>query len=222
MWPDIHPRRRRPSRVPPWLRVLAAALWLGVIPTSAAWAGDPDAFQTSYDKERIGDVRGALDALQAVSPKTQRTYVYLLRSAWLLHLAGEHTRSVEAYQKAIAAAPQAVEPRLGLTLPLLSLRRWEDALKASDDVLGKDPRNYLARSRRAFSLYNLGRFDKAEAAYADVLRDYPADVEMRVGLAWSLLKQGKTEQARAEVEAVLEVAPRHPSAQEAQQLLGGG
>ena len=179
----------------------------------------PAAYQQSYDLEADSKLQESLAALERV-PSAQQTYVYQYRRGWLLYLLGRHAEAVESYERAIAAAPSAIEPRLGVMLPQLALRRWLDVEKVAVEVLRRDPMNYLAGSRLAWAYYNLGRWADAAAMYRRVLVAYPSEVDMRAGLGWSLLKQGKAAEAAVELRQVLEVAPRHKTAKEGLQAAG--
>lgn len=200
------------SRSSLFVTTFGIALAAASVPdTSAAQVPAADAFQRSYDLEAQGLYAAALTALeQAAAPRP--SYLFALRRGWLLYLAARHDEAIVAYRQAIAAAPKAVESRLGLMLPQMALRRWQDALSTGEEILALDADNYLAASRRAFCLYNLGRFPQAESAYAGVLQLYPADVEMGAGLGWSLLKQGKKAAAAEQFRRVLSVAPVNGSA----------
>lgn len=172
----------------------------------------PELYQQSYDQEAVGNFVGAMASVDALPSSEQQTYTWALRKAWLAYLAGRFDVSIGAYDQAIRRAPKAVEPLLGKMLPLLATRRWADARAVGGQVLAMDPESFLGRSRSAWASYNLGRYADAEQLYRGVLADYPGDVEMRAGLGWTLLKQGKAGAARKEFEAVLHVAPKHPSA----------
>ena len=208
--------KRNSRRVLSWLMALVLA-FATVEPARAQ--GAPSAYQQSYDLEAENKLQESLTALEHV-PAAQQTYVYQYRRGWLLLLLGRHPESVAAYERAIALAPAAVEPRLGMMLPQMALRRWLDVEKNALEVLQRDPLSYLANSRLAWSYYNLGRWADAASVYRRVLAAYPSDVEMRVGLGWSLLKQGKAAEAAVELRQALEVAPRHRSAIEGLQAAG--
>ena len=179
---------------------------------ASAQEGVPQLYQASYELEAARQYGPALDALARMPDAEKKTYVWQLRTGWLSYLAGQYDPAIAAYRKAVALAPDAVEPRLGLMLPLMAQRRWKDAEVAGREVLRRDPGSYLGQSRLAFALYNLGRYPEAEAMYRKVLAAYPSDVEMRAGLGWSLLKQGKREAAVAAFKDVLRVSPRQASA----------
>jgi Tfp pilus assembly protein PilF len=171
-----------------------------------------DQYQRSYEQEATGAYRTALSTLDGVTSAEKGAYTYKLRRAWLLYLDGQHDLSIQAYDQAVAAEPGAIEPLLGKMLPLLAARRWADAEKVGQEVLKRDPKSYLGRSRTAWAAYNLGRNTDAEALYRGLVQDYPSDVDMRAGLGWSLLGLGRKAEAAQAFEAVLRVAPKHPTA----------
>lgn len=179
---------------------------------AALAAETPQIYQQSYEQEAAGAWTSALGALDALPAPEKESYLFALRRGWLLHQQGRFEDSVQAYDLAIARAPEAIEPWLGKTLPLLALRRWSDVDVAARGVLARDPKSYLGRSRLAWALFNLGRHAEAEPLYRGLVADYPSDVEMRAGLGWTLLQLGKREAARSQFESVLQVAPRSASA----------
>jgi tetratricopeptide (TPR) repeat protein len=194
--------------------VFTATLLLSALLAAPVHAADSDHYRRSYQHEAKGDYAEALAEIDALPSASRRTYTYHLRRGWLLYLAGRHWDSIESYRKAIAVAPDAVEPLLGLMLPEAALRLWLDVIATGELVLDKDPLNYTALSRMAWANYGLGRHREATRLYRKLVRAYPSDVEMRTGLAWSLLKQGRTEAARTQFQHVLGIAPDHPSAKE--------
>ncbi len=194
----------------PILAILVLALSLVAAPAAAQVDGG-ELYSESYSKEARGDLSGALQTLEKL-PNSKHDYVYHLRRGWLLYLNGRYDDSISSYDRAVKAAPRAVEPLLGRMLPEMALRRWKDTAATARKALSLDDDNYLATSRLAYSLYNLGRFDEAEKHYERLVTLYPSDVEMKAGLAWCLLKQGNKSKARALFEDVLKIAPSHASA----------
>lgn len=185
-----------------------------------ALAADPTAelYQESYALETAANYTRALARLEGIEAVGADAYTLPLRRGWLLYLLGRYDESIVAYRQAIAAEPEAIEARLGLTLPLLAQRQWRAVEGECRAALAVAPGNYLAQSRLAYALYSSGRYQEAEQAYAALVELYPADVDMRSGLGWAQLKQGKTQAARESFEAVLHIAPDHASAREG---LGG-
>lgn len=203
-----------------WLQCWAAGALL-LAPLGAARADDAaTAFQASYDAEAKGKYAEAIQQLDRAGAPVREGYVWYLRKGWLQYLAGQHSQSVDAYRQAQAKAPRAIEPQLGVLLPLIASRRFADAEKAATALLALDPHNGTALGKLAWARYNLGRYGDAADAYRKVLADYPSDVDMRAGLGWSLLKLGKSAEAADEFRAVLQVAPKHTSAKAGLDTLG--
>lgn len=193
--------------------VFLATLGIGL--ATAARADEvPDLYRQSYALEAKGDYDGAIRRMNEVASRGGTDYVAVIRTGWLQYLAGRHAESETSYLKAIRLAPDAVEPRLGITLPLMALRRWKEAERFCNEVLKAAPGESVAQGRMAYIQYMLGAYEKAEAWYRQVLAAYPGNVEMRAGLAWTLLMLHRFQEARAEFDKVLAVAPDHASARE--------
>jgi len=194
------------------MRSNALLLLLLVLPSASA-AEPGDVWRLSYAAEARGDHAAALAALERAGANGT-AYVAALRRGWLLYLSGRHGEAAEAYQKATALEPRAVEPRVGAMLPLSALRRWKDAERMGEEALALAPGDFTAASRLAWVQFSQAQWPKAEQLYRRALAGWPASAEMRAGLAWSLLRQGKNKEARAEFEKVLAFAPDSASARE--------
>ena len=192
------------------IRILLASL--AFLPT--AWADTPTAFATSYAQEAQGDYAAALSAIATVRGPEVDDAVLNLRRGWLLYLDGQYDASLRAYQIAVDAAPRSVEAHLGLTLPLMAQRRWQDVIAACDAVVELSPGETTARSRRAWALYNLGRFAESEEDYRALVIAWPTNVDLRAGLGWAQCRQGDTVRARLSFAQVLAISPDHASASE--------
>ncbi len=195
----------------------ALSLWTSVARADA----NAELIQRSYDSEAVGKLADSLSVLdQLVSPRKE-SYVVTLRRAWLLYRLGRFAESVDVYVRAISQAPGAVEPRLGILLPQLALRRWSDVETQARAILKLEPGNYLATLRLAYACYNLQRYAEATALYRRLKDLYPSDVDVQSGLGWSLLKQGKLPEASAEFHHILDVSPRNELAKEGLKATGG-
>lgn len=175
---------------------------------------DADYFQESYDQEAVGHDQEALVALDKLSPSKKASYVAVLRRGWLQYRLGKHAAATDAYTKAIALAPKAIEPRLGILLPLLADRQWALVERHARDVLKLDPESYLATLRLAFALYSQNKLVEAQPLYAKLVESYPSDTEARGGLGWTLLKLHKKKEAATVFKALLDFAPKNPLAQQ--------
>ena len=162
----------------------------------------------------------ALASLQAPQPGQPDEYLAQLRAGQLSYAGGQHLIAVAHYQRAIALAPDALEPRLGLLLPLMALGRWDRAAQVVSPVLERAPGNYLAESRMAYIEFSRGRHEQAQWRYRALVNRYPGDHEMLLGLAWTYQRQGLEQEARETFERVLAIRPQHPGAREGLASLG--
>jgi len=200
--------------------MLAVLCILAAVAPADAQASAAEAYQRSYALETNGKYRQAIAALKGVSAQQRKTYFYQLRVGWLSYKAGRNDQAIAAYRRAAKTSPRAVEPLLGLMLPQMSLRRWQDAAIVARKVLRLAPSDFTANSRYAWCLYNLGRYAEAELVYRRVLEHYPSNIEMQAGLGWSLLKQGHKDEAKKIFAMVLALAPKLGSAQKGLALAG--
>jgi tetratricopeptide (TPR) repeat protein len=193
--------------------MIAAILFLPLSLHAGKNSGDPGHFQASYDQEAIGHYQEALNALDELSAK-EGSYVAQLRKGWLHYRLGMNGPAVEAYNKAIVLAPRAVEPRLGVLLPLLAGKQWQTAEKHARELLKLDPQNYFGTLRLAFALYNQNKLVESQRLYEKLVDAYPSDTDARSGLGWALLKQGRTAEAAAVFRALLDFAPKNALGQQ--------
>ncbi len=170
------------------------------------------AMEDSLAAEGQGKLADALGALDRAAAGFKDGYVGQLRRGWLCYQLGRNDDAVRAYQRAVTLAPRAVEPKLGLLLPLLGERRFTEAQRIARQGLKLDPASYLATLRLAYAAYGLGQLQDALTHYQKVVVLYPSDTEARAGLGWTLLKLGRKAEAKAAFEGVLEASPAHASA----------
>jgi tetratricopeptide (TPR) repeat protein len=193
--------------------VLLVALLLASRPAAAALDERVAAlYRASYQLEYKGDAAGALAKMGEIRALAGATYFVAVRTAWLHYLKGDFAGAVTAYREAIRWEPKAVEPKLGVTLPLLALKRWRDLERACRDVLALDPHNAIARARLAHALYSVGNYPDAATAYRKLVAEYPSVLDYQTGLGWALLRMGRRADAQRLFQAVLAVAPDNANA----------
>ena len=203
-------------------RTLASAV--AVIVTAAAFAFPGLAhaqtdrvaglYRDSYVLEAKGDYAGAASKVRDAKQASPRSYFAAARLGWLTYLAGDFSSSVAAYTEAIGLEPKAVEPKLGLTLPLVAAKKWRDLERACRDVLAVDAQNATALSRLAQAQYWSDNFADAAATYRRLADNYPSNLDYKTGLGWALLKTGRAADAKQQFDAVLAVSPDNASAKQ--------
>ena len=199
----------------------AACVWIaiGTVLLSGVCAQDEvrEAHKQSYRYEQSQNYKDAINALLVLKEKG---YLEKLRLGWLYYLSGNFANSRENYQAAIAAAPKAVEPRLGYLYPLLAQARYAEVETVAKQILALDPDNYYGSMRLAFALRLQAKHDAALAVTERMLSLYPTDVGylLEHGLNQTALKQSTV--AKQTFEKVLNLDPENVIAK--QQLSAGG
>ncbi len=166
--------------------------------------------QDSYTLEGERNFAKALELMEGLAASEPRNYLAHLRAGWLAYLSGQYVKSEVFYRKALVIAPDSIEPRMGLMLPLMALGRYVEAETAGRSGMEKDPKNYTIRSRLAQIYYLSGQFAASEKMYGELSTDYPSDGEMLLGLGWAQLKQGKKPQAKETFGRAGQVLPGNP------------
>lgn len=174
----------------------------------------------AYDYEKKKDYSNALKIFERLCSENSHNYVYHIKAAWLSYMAGRLGKSVGYYSKAIVMEPDAIEPRLGQIKPLLALGKYKQAMTTAKTVLRLDSKNFIARSKIAYSLYLSGQYPGAEKYYQGLVHDYPTNTEMLIGLGWTYLKRGKRKSAREILEKAEQIAPENQRVISGLKLLG--
>jgi tetratricopeptide (TPR) repeat protein len=169
-------------------------------------------YEESYTLEGKGDYSGAVNKVLQILRTDNKDYTASLRAGWLFYLNGDYASAVTYYKKAMAIEPGAVEPVLGISLPLMAGKQWTEAEKKLTLVLAKDPGNYLVYSRLAYISFSLGKYGEAKDRYEHVLKLYPSDLEMKLGMGWTYVRMGNKRKAVEYFSEVLRVQKSNVSA----------
>lgn len=176
-----------------------------------------DAFKQSYSLEKTENFKGAIESLRAVYQSD--SYELNLRLGWLTYLAGQIQESIDYYSKAVSLKPYAIEPKLGLVLPLSVQGKWNEIEEIYQKILQIDPNNSLVNYRLGLIYYNRGNFDKADPHLEKVVNLYPFDYDGLILLAWNKLNLQKSREAKVLFQKVLMNNPDDASALEGLKLI---
>lgn len=176
-----------------------------------------NAFKQSYDLEKTGNFKASADRLKAVYQADG--YEINLRLGWLSYQAGQLKESIDYYQKAVNLKPYAIEPKLGLVLPLSMQGEWDKILEMYQKILQTDPQNALVNYRVGLIYYNRGNYDKADPYIEKVVNLYPFDYDGLLLLAWNKLNLQKTRESKVLFQKVLMNNPGDESALEGLKLI---
>lgn len=176
-----------------------------------------NAFKQSYDLEKTGNFKAAADPLKAVYQADG--YEINLRLGWLSYQSGQLKESIDYYQKAVNLKPYAIEPKLGLVLPLSMQGEWDQIISIYQKILQTDPQNSLVNYRLGLIYYNRGNYDKADPYIEKVVNLYPFDYDGLLLLAWNKLNLQKTRESKVLFQKVLMNNPGDESALEGLKLI---
>jgi tetratricopeptide (TPR) repeat protein len=176
-----------------------------------------DAFKQSYDLENSGNLKAAADRLKTVYQADG--YEINLRLGWLSYQGGQLKESIDYYQKAVNLKPYAIEPKLGLALPLSMQGNWDQIIGLYQKILQTDPQNSLVNYRMGLIYYNQGNYDKADPYIEKVVNLYPFDYDGLLLLAWNKLNLQKTRESKVLFQKVLMNNPGDESAIEGLKLI---
>jgi len=192
-------------------------------PFDAALGGQPDwirkAFVRSIEHETNGDYQQAIDELIRLPMQSQVDYPVHLRLGWLYYLSGDYPTSEWHYQEAIAALPQAIEPRLGHLLPVLAQGRYAEAETIAGQLASIEPDNYYANLRLAYALRMQGKYEAAVPVCQHALRVVPDDATLLAELALDHQGLQQHENARQLAQQILFIDGNNATAN---QILGLG
>jgi tetratricopeptide (TPR) repeat protein len=198
-----------------WLEAIASVVVLGAAasgkaPTSTS---TQDAFTQSQQFETAQNYSEAIRVLLPIYQKSQRDYTVNLRLGWLYYVSGSYANARQHYELAVFAAPKAVEPRVGLLLPILALGRYADAEIAAREAVRLDANNYYANLRLAYSLRMQLKFPQAEMIDRHMLELYPTDKSFLLEAAYAQWGRGNYREAEKNFRQVLLLDPTNALAQ---------
>lgn len=169
-----------------------------------------EAFRVSYELEQQGDYKNAAARLQQVYQRD--SYEINLRLGWLYYRGGSFDESEGYYRNAVALRPYAVEPRLGLALPLAAAGKWDELIVLYERILETDPQNSIANYRLGLIYYNRGEYENADSYIEKVVNLYPFDYDSLLLFGWNKLALQRNREARVLFQKVLLYNPGDESA----------
>jgi len=170
------------------------------------------AFDSSYTFERNGYHTNAIGIMKKHYDPS--SYEINVRLGWLNYLAGIYQESADYYQKAILLKPFAIEPRLGIVLPLSATGNWNQVLEHYNKILEVDPMNSFVNYKVGMVYYYREQYEIAVKYFEKVANLYPFDYDSILMYAWTNYKLGKLREARVLFQKALLIRPGDASAEE--------
>lgn len=176
-----------------------------------------EAFRESYSLENAQNFSGAIDKLLKVYQKD--SYELNLRLGWLHYQSSKLDQSFDYYSKAVELKPYAIEPKLGLVLPLSVQGKWDEIISVYKQILKVDPQNSLVNYRLGLIYFNRADFAMADPFIEKVVNLYPFDYDGLILLAWNKLNLQQSREAKVLFQKVLLNNPGDESALEGLKLI---
>lgn len=191
---------------------LAFIILTGWTINSHAQNGLISTFKKSYELEKEGEYKKAIDELKKVYDA--KSYEINLRLGWLNYQAGVFTESVAHYQKALNLMPYSEEAKFGLILPQAAVGKWDEVISLYKKILATSPNNTIANYRLGLIYYGKKQYDTAFKHFEKVVNLYPFHYDGLIMLAWTNLQMGKTREAKVLFNKVLLYSPDDKSAKD--------
>lgn len=176
-----------------------------------------EGFQNSYLHEASGNLAEAILDLKNVYQAD--SYPINLRLGWLTYSSGMFSESQSYYNKAVALKPYAVEPRMGLVLPMAAMGNWDAVIAQYNKILEIMPNYSVVLHRLGLIYYGQKDYGKAEKYFDKVVNLYPFDYDGLVMLAWTEFQLKKYRQAKVLFSTALMHTPTGASALEGLKLM---
>jgi tetratricopeptide (TPR) repeat protein len=178
-----------------------------------------ESYYKSYNYEKMGDYPDAIKSLSEVYAAYPKTYTVNLRLGYLYFTSGYYANAMAHYDLAILALPDAIDPKLGKMLVLMTREKYEDAATLGYQILKLDYMNYYANLRLAYILRLQKKYDLAEKLNLKLLTIYPTDVTFLTEYGALQYAQSNWEKAEAIFQDVLILDPENVDARSFLELL---
>lgn len=132
----------------------------------------------SYASEAEGSYQDALTEMFAVTHLAPNNAFYLLRTAWLYYSLGNYTDARTYYIKSYAIDNNNDSLDGMLTCSYL-LYDWDSTITYSKKVVAKQPKNFLALAKLAYSYYAKEDYTNSAKYYEKVNNLYSYNVESK-------------------------------------------
>lgn len=166
------------------------------------------AFNKSLAFETEQDYLNAIKELLNIYDANKDNYLINLRLGWLNYNAGLFTESVIYYEKANKILPNSVEAKIGLTLPLSKLEKWEQVKNVYEQILKIDSKNYTANLRLGQYYLLRGNYSQANKYLSVSYENYPSDYESNLSYGWTQYYIGNKKMAKDLFINVLMLSPK--------------
>ena len=175
------------------------------------------AYSTSFTLEQELKYKEAAQLLMDISTKYKDDYELNLRLGWLLYLSANYANSVKHLKRAIKAEDGSIEAKNMILLPLMAAKEWGEVERYANMVIKKEPTNYYANLRLAYTHYVKQAYANALDRYLVLHSCYPSDIDVKLGAAACYLRLNQKGKAAHFYNKILKVYPTHELAKQGYQ-----
>jgi len=199
--------------------VVICSLWTTAHAADDQWI--TEAYHRSLAHERLQKYSDAIKAMTPVLKAYPDGYTVNLRLGWLSYLAGHYANAIDHYRKAVQVAPNSIEARQGLLLPLLAQKKFVQAEQIATQILRTDLYNYYGNLRLIQALRGQKKYKTAHTTALRMLSVYPANVTFLQQLAELEVLLGNKQMGAATYRSVYILDPENLAARAYLGLDGG-
>jgi tetratricopeptide (TPR) repeat protein len=154
-------------------------------------------FQKHNILQEIASLRRAVE----IDPKFTRAWLWL---GEIYKFTGQADSALEAYQKAIAIAPQEPVSYKALGFTLMGMRRFEEAIPVWQNLIKTVPGDSDGPANLATCLSRLKRYEEAVSVLESAVKNNPDRPSLQLQLGSAYLERGSEEKALATFKMAIE------------------
>jgi tetratricopeptide (TPR) repeat protein len=177
-----------------------------------------DLITTSYNAESDKNYVLALEKMKALEMQDNNDAFYKLRIGWLLYLSGKYIESLSYYQESQKLNPS-TDAKIGSVNCYVYLGLWNDAIKASSDILQSYPDNTDVLLKAGYAAFMKRDYNQAIDYYERVLSVNPYNFEATGYLLPAYFYSGNTIEARKHYQFLKKYYPESQSVKDFAQVL---
>jgi tetratricopeptide (TPR) repeat protein len=161
----------------------------------------------SYALESKGDYAQSIAKMAKVFDENKSDYFINYRMGWLFSMNKKYENSTEHYEKAAQASPKSLEPWLALSSLDMNLGLYAKVIAVSEEILKRDPANYLGLQRFITACIKLQKFEQALPKVNNALAFYPIDAIFLEQKGYLLNQLNKPAEAKKVLGTLLLISP---------------
>lgn len=159
----------------------------------------------NFELNRMDNGLKVLNEWVKLEPENTKAWLYMAMSEAETNHPEE---ALNAFNNLVKLVPDSAGYRVGQIQCLISLKRWEESIKACDILIPKSPQQGpLVWSCKAYSLAMLGKYDEAFAVFDKAMKLYPNSMELIYNRGCVYALKGDKANALADLKKAIDLEP---------------